>query len=81
MALDNRRAVVDKGDVLADIGARLREARITRRVSAAEMAATVGVSRQYVYAVEAGRVNVTMDVAKAMAEAVGLEIVARPRRG
>lgn len=81
MALDNRRAVVDSGDVLADIGARLREARITRRVSAAEMAATVGVSRQYVYAVEAGRVNVTMDVAKAMAEAVGLEIVARPRRG
>lgn len=81
MALDNRRAVVDKGDVLADIGARLREARITRRVSAAEMAATVGVSRQYVYAVEAGRVNVTMEVAKAMAEAVGLEIVARPRRG
>jgi DNA-binding XRE family transcriptional regulator len=81
MAVVNRRAVVDSGDVLADIGARLREALITRRVSAAEMAATVGVSRQYVYAVEAGRVNVTMDVAKAMAEAVGLEIVARPRRG
>lgn len=80
MALDNRRAPDYTGDVLADIGARLRDARLTRRVSAAELAAEVGVSRQYVHAVEAGRVNVTIEVVERMARAVGLEIVARSAR-
>ncbi len=63
----------------AAIAAAIRRARLEKGLSTTTVAERVGVSQPTVSRFELGSQNITLEGAVALAEAVGLEIVASPR--
>ena len=56
------------------LGARVREIRTTRGFSQESLAARAGIHRTYVSSIELGKVRLGLDVAKKVADGLGVEL-------
>jgi len=73
----------DQDDIVATLGANLKAARLTMRLTQAQLAEATGLLQQYISLVESGRQNVTLTTAQVLATAVDRDVralLARPRR-
>lgn len=59
---------------LRDLGAAVREARVTAGLTQQELATRVGLARQWVIQLEAGRTNPTWENVRAVCDALGLAL-------
>lgn len=67
-------------NAVANLGTKLREARIAKEMSGPQVAQLAGITRAYLWQIEAGDANPNWVLAQRLAAVVGLEIVLKPRK-